>query len=177
VLYIKFDDWLPLRSLFETYTPMEILTFAFHVLSDLHKTMASSRHQQLIGIWDNSTVGFAKVFHEVQNWIELQTLRELIQMVDMNFPETLYKAFFINTARAAVWGFSLVKPFMRPYTLAKILIHGSDESSWLPVLREYLSDDLIPSCLGGEAELGKCLYDHIGIVGCNNVESIQEQDS
>jgi len=161
VLYINFDEWLPLRGLFEKYKPAEILIFAYYVLADIHRRVAHSKEQQLVCIWDNAEIGFSKIFHEVQNWAEIQTLREVVQMMDLNFPETLYKAFFINTARAVVYGFSLIKPFLRPYTIAKILIHGPDESTWMPLLREYLSDDLIPVNLGGSAELTNSLYDYV----------------
>jgi hypothetical protein len=161
VLHIKFDDWLPIRPLFEEFGATPLILFAFTVLTRLHLRLKETKHQQLVAIWDNAGVGFSKVFHEVQNWAEIQALREVILMADLNFPETLYKAFLINTARAGVWGFSLVRPFLRQYTLNKIQIHGTNPAQWRQRLDEFLEADVIPSSLGGKATLQQSLFEYI----------------
>lgn len=50
---------------------------------------------------------------------------------------------------------------MKPYTLAKILIHGSDPGTWLPEIKEYLDDGLIPENLGGSGTLDRSLHDFV----------------
>lgn len=78
MLYINFDEWLPLRPLFEKYKPAEIVVFAYHVLANIHRQIAHSKQQQLVCIWDNADIGFSKIFHEVQNWAGMQTILQKV---------------------------------------------------------------------------------------------------
>lgn len=74
--------------------------------------------------------------------------RRLLQLDQQFYPERLANIVMIN----APWFFStlyaLVSPFIDPVTAAKIKIVGSD---YLPLLRELIDDDQIPSELGGSA--------------------------
>lgn len=67
--------------------------------------------------------------------------------IDQNFyPERLHRLVMIN----APWFFSyiwaIIKPWIDPNTVKKVCILGTH---FLPQLRELISDDHIPHCLGG----------------------------
>jgi len=168
VIFVRFTDWLPTWPMYDKHTSMDVIRFGYNVLLDMHKEVIKTKEQQLVVIWDNSEVTMSRVFTEVQYWAQFQTLMRLIQVVDLCFPETLHRAYFLNSARAAVWGWNLVKPFVKPATLRKISMHGSGSTSqpfpWLSEIQKDLSDDLIPKIVGGKAEVTKNFYEYIGAV-------------
>lgn len=76
----------------------------------------------------------------------LQVLRARLRLEQDNYPEVARRVFMINTPTvfSTVWG--VVKHFLDAGTLEKIHIMGSN---YLPTLRKYIDDAVIPASLGG----------------------------
>jgi len=101
VFYISFDNWMPSRELFEKFESFDFMLFAYKTFLILYEDIVKSQHQQVVAILDNEGVGFTKIFHEIQQWTGVQTLIDIWQLYEANFPETLHKAFFINSKNNA----------------------------------------------------------------------------
>ena len=62
------------------------------------------------------------------------------------YPETLRRAFLINAPLYARIGWAIVKTFMDPVTVSKVVILGTD---YRGTLLEYIDADQLPVEFGG----------------------------
>jgi hypothetical protein len=109
VFYIEFVDWTPTRETFQKFTAFDVMLFAYRGYNLLYEHIVSKcQHQQIIMILNNQHIGFSTIFHEVQNWTGIETLRHLMEFLESNYPEMLGKAIMFNTARSFLWGWNLI---------------------------------------------------------------------
>ena len=76
----------------------------------------------------------------------LGVLKRRVRLEEDNYPEVVKRVFLVNTPAlfATVWG--VIKVFMDPGTTDKMRILGS---GYMPILREFVDDAVIPAYLGG----------------------------
>jgi hypothetical protein len=159
VFYIHLDSWLPTHELYKHFTQFDLMVFAYRTFLLLFEEIQGSPLQQLVAVIDAEGIGFRKMFQEFQAWTGVQTLIDVWQIYEANFPEVLHKAFFVNTARAFLWGFNLVKPFATKHTLSKIAIHGTDGEEVRAVLQAELPLNVLPCQFGGTGSQPRQVYD------------------
>jgi len=153
VYYAPLGIWASARDMFGKGMEDDCLRYAGKSMDRVHDYLLTTKHQNFVCIVDNTGVTFRKAFYESQNFAGIQDLIRLFREYEANFPETLHKAFIINTPQVFYWGFNIVRPLMTRHTLSKINIFNEDESKYLPVIHEHLPIDAIPEKLGGKARM------------------------
>eukprot|EP00948_MAST-09A_sp_MAST-9A-sp1_P000401 g401.t1 len=77
----------------------------------------------------------------------LKCLNKLVTIVQDLYPETLGKAFLVNANWIFQTAWAIIKDWIDPVTIAKVVFLGTDyESS----LRKYIADTTLPESLGGK---------------------------
>ncbi len=107
-------------------------------------SLAAGEHvSQTLAIMDLKGLGMRHLSGDVK-----RILSVLTRIDQDNYPETLGKTLIINAPRVfrAIW--SIVKPMLDPRTQSKIEVCPGD---FLPVLKEWVDVENIPSYLGGKS--------------------------
>ena len=114
--------------------------------------VAGEHVSQTLAIMDLKGLGLRHLSGDVK-----RILSVLTRIDQDNYPETLGKTLIINAPKVfrAIW--SMVKPMLDPRTQAKIEVCPSD---FLPVLKEWVEVENIPSYLGGTSR--GSLIDDVG---------------
>lgn len=73
----------------------------------------------------------------------------LIQMYEANYPEILKICYIINAPKVFAIAFSVVKNFLKEYTLSKIQIIKSDPVKWKAAILSTIPADQLPAYYGG----------------------------
>ena len=80
-------------------------------------------------------------------------IKSIISIDQRHYPETLYKMYLVNSPWILTAAFAIIKQWLDPITLSKIIICGGP-SEYLPLLRADLRDEDIPAFLGGQCRCG-----------------------
>lgn len=78
-----------------------------------------------------------------------ESIVALVQMYEANYPEVLKSCFIVNSPKIFAFAFSIIKKFMKEYTINKIQIHKSDPEKWQPLLLKFIDADQLPKQYGG----------------------------
>ncbi|XP_047001241.1 SEC14-like protein 2 [Schistocerca americana] len=73
----------------------------------------------------------------------------LIQMYEANYPEILKTCYIINAPKVFAIAFSVVKNFLKEYTLSKIQIIKNDPVKWKAAILSTIPADQLPAYYGG----------------------------
>ncbi|XP_057372019.1 SEC14-like protein 2 [Daphnia carinata] len=79
----------------------------------------------------------------------LDTVLQLLQMNEANYPEFLRRIFVINAPKVFSIMYSLAKPFMHEKTRKKVHIYSHDAEQWKAALLEDFDPQELPACYGG----------------------------
>ncbi|KAB7498357.1 SEC14-like protein 2 [Armadillidium nasatum] len=79
--------------------------------------------------------------------IRLDSILQLLQAYEANYPEILKYAFVINAPKIFSAAFALIKPFMNENTIRKVKIFGT--RGWREVILNEVSPDQLPAHWGG----------------------------
>ncbi|ODM96897.1 SEC14-like protein 2 [Orchesella cincta] len=151
VYYAPLGMWASAYDMFKKGLEDDCLRFAGKSMDQVHKQLLTTKHQNFVCIVDNTGVTLRKALYESQNFAGIQDLIRLFREYEANFPETLHKAFVINTPQVFYLGYNIVKPLMTKHTLSKINIFNCDETQWLPAIHEHIPIHAIPEKFGGTA--------------------------
>ena len=80
-------------------------------------------------------------------------IKSIISIDQRHYPETLYKMYLVNSPWILTAAFAIIKQWLDPITLSKIIICGGP-SEYLPLLRADLRNEDIPAFLGGQCRCG-----------------------
>lgn len=89
--------WASARDMFEKGLEDDCLRFAGKSMDHIHNILLRTKHQNFVCIVDNTGVTFGKAWYEAQNYQGVQDLVRIFREYEANFPETLHKAYLINS--------------------------------------------------------------------------------
>jgi hypothetical protein len=82
-------------------------------------------------------------------WACLKSLQEVMTIDEAYYPDTIKHMFVINAPSYFSYLFSIIKPWMNPLDVKKIVILG-EQKEFLPVLLKYIAEEEIPVEYGGK---------------------------
>jgi hypothetical protein len=81
--------------------------------------------------------------------VALDTVIQLVQLYEANYPELLRRVFVINAPKIFSILYSMVEPFMHERTRSKIQIFSHDSVQWKAALLTDIDPDQLPAMYGG----------------------------
>jgi hypothetical protein len=81
-------------------------------------------------------------------WACLKSLQEVMTIDEAYYPDTIKHMFVINAPSYFSYLFNIIKPWMNPLDVKKIMILG-EQKEFLPVLLKYIDENEIPVEYGG----------------------------
>ncbi|XP_035711551.1 SEC14-like protein 2 isoform X2 [Folsomia candida] len=82
---------------------------------------------------------------------KVQLMLKLASSFDSHYPETLYKAFYINCPAIFPRLFAMLKPVMRDKTVARIKVYGTNRQEWEGKIKRLVHSNQLPPEYGGTA--------------------------
>ncbi|OXA40458.1 SEC14-like protein 2 [Folsomia candida] len=153
VYYAPLGMWASAKDLFDNGQEEDCLRYAAKTMDMVYKDLLKTKHQNFVCIVDIAGATYRKALHELQNFKGIQDLIWVFKEYEANYPETLHKAFIINTPKVFYWGYNIVKPLMSARTLSKIRIFETSNASWQTELRDLLPECAIPEIFGGSGKM------------------------
>lgn len=83
--------------MFEKGMEDDCLRYAGKSMDQVHNLLLTTKHQNFVCIVDNTGVTFGKAWYEAQNYQGINDLIRLFREYEANYPETLHKAYVINS--------------------------------------------------------------------------------
>ncbi|XP_035710360.1 SEC14-like protein 2 [Folsomia candida] len=156
VLVVAFGQW-DIRRVCELGVKSEYIRYVDQLFANVTQAMAASSAERS-NIISQFIIVFVPddlaAFRQMSCRQAVDAVLETVRRFEANHPETLKRAFVIDTPKVFQVIFSGIRPFINSKTLGKVLIAGGSRE-WLPVLHDLVEPHNLPARLGG-SYVSKC---------------------